>query len=122
MRSLRSAYRDASMHEQARLGDCEMGRRRILSRAGSSLSGLHDQQTHTRPGKLDYSLIAQTSAFGRGLGRILQGTAKMRVVIMCAEKDPLQCHRCLLISPRLRERGIEVLHILSDGSLKSQER
>jgi uncharacterized protein (DUF488 family) len=72
-------------------------------------------------GRADYSLIAQTSAFRRGVDRILQGTAKMRVVIMCAEKDPLQCHRCILISPRLRERGIEVLHILSEGSLETQE-
>jgi hypothetical protein len=45
----------------------------------------------------------------------------MRVAMMCAEKDPLDCHRWILVSPRLRERGIEVLHILSDGFLESQE-
>ena len=45
----------------------------------------------------------------------------MRVAMMCAEKDPLDCHRCILVSPRLRERGIEVRHILSDGTLESHE-
>ena len=45
----------------------------------------------------------------------------MRVAMMCAEKDPLDCHRCILISPRLREKGIEVRHILGDGSLESHE-
>ena len=45
----------------------------------------------------------------------------MRVAMMCAEKDPLDCHRCILVSPRLREKGIEVRHILSDGSLENHE-
>lgn len=45
----------------------------------------------------------------------------MHVALMCAEKDPLDCHRCILVSPRLRERGLDVLHILSDGSQESQE-
>jgi hypothetical protein len=37
------------------------------------------------------------------------------------QKDPLDCHRCILVSPRLRERGVEVQHILSDGALETQE-
>ena len=72
-------------------------------------------------GRADYALIAQTPAFKRGLDRISQGAAKMRVAMMCAEKEPLDCHRCILVSPRLRERGIKVWHILSNGSLESQE-
>ena len=72
-------------------------------------------------GRADYGLIAQTPAFKRGLDRIIDGSAKMRVAIMCAEKDPLDCHRCILVSPRLRERGLSVLHIHSDGSLEGQE-
>ena len=67
------------------------------------------------------SLIAQTPAFKQELDRIIQGAAKMRVAIMCAEKDPLDCHRCILVSPRLRERGIEVQHILNDGALETQD-
>jgi uncharacterized protein (DUF488 family) len=72
-------------------------------------------------GRVDYSLIAQTPAFIRGLDRLVQGAAKMRVAIMCAEKDPLDCHRCILVSPRLKERGINVQHIHDDGTLESQE-
>jgi len=72
-------------------------------------------------GRADYSLIAKTPAFQRGLDRICQGAAKMRVAMMCAEKDPLDCHRCILVSPRLCERGFTVQHILDDGALESQE-
>lgn len=45
----------------------------------------------------------------------------MRVAMMCAEKDPLVCHRCILVSPQLSERGLSLLHIHSDGSLETQE-
>ena len=72
-------------------------------------------------GKVDYSLIAQMPAFIRGLDRLMQGAAKMRIAVMCAEKDPLDCHRCILISPRLKERSINVQHIHDDGTLESQD-
>jgi len=42
-----------------------------------------------------------------------------RIAIMCAEKDPYHCHRFVLISPQLVKRGIQVKHILEDGSLLS---
>lgn len=72
-------------------------------------------------GRADYAQIAQTPAFRHGLERIIQGATKMRVAMMCAEKDPLDCHRCILVSPLLRERGLDILHIHSDGSLENQE-
>ena len=72
-------------------------------------------------GRAEYPLVAGTPAFIRGVERIAQGAVKMRVAMMCAEKDPLDCHRCILVSPRLRERGMTVQHILCDGTLESQE-
>lgn len=72
-------------------------------------------------GRADYALIARTPAFLRGLDRLVQDAAKMRLAILCAEKDPLDCHRCILVSPRLKERGIHVQHIHGDGTLECQE-
>lgn len=69
-------------------------------------------------GRADYRLISQTPAFKRGIERVTQGTAKMRVALMCAEKDPIECHRCILVTPHLRQQGLQVLHVLSDGSLE----
>jgi len=88
---------------------------------GEELGARRSERECYVDGRADYSLITQTPAFIRGLDRIIQGAAKMRVAMMCAEKDPLDCHRCVLVSPRLCERGIEVRHILSDGSLESQQ-
>ena len=35
---------------------------------------------------------------------------------MCAEREPLDCHRTLLVAPALEEAGAEVVHILADGT------
>jgi hypothetical protein len=40
---------------------------------------------------------------------------------MCAEKEPLECHRTLLVANALVERGIMVEHILANGSLESHQ-
>ena len=37
---------------------------------------------------------------------------------MCAEREPLDCHRCLLVARALAERGIVVGHILHDGAIE----
>jgi hypothetical protein len=34
---------------------------------------------------------------------------------MCAEKEPLDCHRTVLVSRRLAERGVAIEHLLADG-------
>jgi uncharacterized protein (DUF488 family) len=70
-------------------------------------------------GRADYTLIPQTSAFKRGIERVAQGATTMRIALMCAEKDPLECHRCILIAPRLQEQGLSISHILSDGTIEN---
>jgi hypothetical protein len=40
---------------------------------------------------------------------------------MCAEKEPLACHRAILVSRHLVARGIVVQHILEDGSLQGHD-
>ena len=40
---------------------------------------------------------------------------------MCAEKEPLDCHRTILVGRSLVERGVTVAHILADGSLEPHD-
>jgi uncharacterized protein (DUF488 family) len=49
--------------------------------------------------------------------------AKKVAVLVCAEGDPRRCHRATLIGPALRalqSGGIDLQHILPDGTLISQ--
>ncbi len=38
---------------------------------------------------------------------------------MCAEKDPITCHRAILICQYLRDFDLDIHHILSNGDLES---
>ena len=44
--------------------------------------------------------------------------AHHRVCLMCSEREPLDCHRCLLVGRALARRGVTVGHILGDGSIE----
>ena len=37
---------------------------------------------------------------------------------MCAEREPLDCHRCLLVARELAARGVAIGHILHDGAIE----
>ena len=70
-------------------------------------------------GRVRYDRLAETTLFKEGITRVMQGAAEHRVALMCAEKEPLDCHRTLLVSRVLQEQGVEVSHILHDGRLET---
>jgi uncharacterized protein (DUF488 family) len=69
--------------------------------------------------RVSYAKLAQSELFRRGLERVLAGSREHRIALMCAERDPLHCHRALLISPELERAGVPVTHIHADGSLET---
>ncbi len=79
-----------------------------------------DPQCHVN-GKVSYERLAGTALFKSGIERALAGGAKMNIALMCAEAEPLDCHRALLVAPRLVARGAEVRHILRDGTVESHD-
>jgi uncharacterized protein (DUF488 family) len=82
---------------------------------GQELGARSEDRNCYRDGRAQYALIAQTPLFERGIERLQAGMEKFRVAILCAEKEPLGCHRSILIARYLHERGITVRHILEDG-------
>ena len=78
-----------------------------------------DRSCYDADGRVDYERVSQTDAFGDGIGRVLRHADERRIALMCAEKEPLDCHRTLLVARALVERGVSVGHILADGSLEA---
>ncbi len=72
-------------------------------------------------GKVVFRKVADVPAFRSGVERLQEGASKMRVAIMCAEKDPLICHRTVLVAHFAREEFSDIFHILEDGSIESLE-
>jgi uncharacterized protein (DUF488 family) len=65
-----------------------------------------------------YDDLAARHEFKDAIGRLIADSAGTSLCLMCAEKEPLDCHRTVLISRRLAERGAPVVHLLADGSAK----
>ncbi|MBI3515123.1 MAG: DUF488 domain-containing protein, partial [Proteobacteria bacterium] len=79
---------------------------------GDALGGKRDDAAAR-----DYITMAAAPSFQAGLARVREGAARHRVALMCAEKDPLDCHRFVLVCRHLR-RDLEIAHILADGTLE----
>jgi uncharacterized protein (DUF488 family) len=69
-------------------------------------------------GRADYGRIAELPAFRHGLDQVRELAGEARVALMCAEKEPLDCHRTILVCRYLRE-DLAIAHILADGSLEN---
>jgi len=69
-------------------------------------------------GRVDFGRLAAREQFKRGIERVLRGSEKYRLALMCAEKEPLDCHRTILVCRHLRMRGVNIRHILVDGSIE----
>jgi uncharacterized protein (DUF488 family) len=72
-------------------------------------------------GKVQYESLVATADFQSGVIRIKDGLDNgHRIALMCAEKDPLDCHRTILVANSLETEEMGVTHILADGRLETQ--
>jgi hypothetical protein len=68
--------------------------------------------------RADYNLIAKSPLFQEGIDRLREGLGEHRIALLCAEKDPLDCHRSVLVC-RHAKAFADIQHIIPDGSLES---
>lgn len=71
--------------------------------------------------KVQYDRLAQTALFRRGVERVLEGRKRHRIALMCAEKEPLGCHRTILVARNLEAEGVPVAHILASGEIETHD-
>jgi uncharacterized protein (DUF488 family) len=88
---------------------------------GRELGGRPEgDQYYDAKGHVLYHRVAESELFLQGLARLESGMQKFRIALLCAEENPAHCHRRLLITRVLIERGIHVDHIRGDGRLQSE--
>ncbi|MEO6861018.1 MAG: DUF488 domain-containing protein [Microcoleus sp.] len=80
-----------------------------------------DLSCYDTGGKALYERVAATPLFAAGIQRLLNGAANYKISLMCAEKDPMTCHRTILVCHKLKEFNLQINHILSDGDLESHQ-
>jgi uncharacterized protein (DUF488 family) len=87
---------------------------------GDTLGGRPTNPALYCDGVADYEAMAAAADFHAGLERVLGKMTRHRLCLMCAEREPLDCHRCLLVGRALAARGYSIGHILGDGSIEPQ--
>lgn len=91
----------------------------VYTAMGGTLGGRPRNDGLYRDGVADYEAMATEPHYVTGLDQLLETAARSRLCLMCAEREPLDCHRCLLVGRSLAERGVAVGHILHDGSVEA---
>jgi uncharacterized protein (DUF488 family) len=86
---------------------------------GKELGARSENRACYVDGKVDYNYLAEEPAFVNGLRRLRKGIENFRVALMCAERDPLTCHRTILVCRELRSSDLEIEHILADGTVET---
>jgi uncharacterized protein (DUF488 family) len=72
-------------------------------------------------GRVDYGLVAATPEFQNAIARVTRLAREgQRIALCCAEADPLDCHRAVLVARRMRG-ATAISHVLRDGTLESTE-
>ncbi|MEN6595228.1 MAG: DUF488 domain-containing protein [Clostridiaceae bacterium] len=70
---------------------------------------------------MDFEKFAKSDQFLSGFSKLVKAMeANYSFVLMCAEKDPVNCHRAILVARAFYEQGYIVKHIMSNGSIITQ--
>lgn len=76
----------------------------------------NEPELYNSEGQLDFEKTMKHKLFLSGVERIKDGLSKgYTIAFMCAEKNPLNCHRSMLVARYFFENGFHPVHILESG-------
>ena len=80
-----------------------------------------EPELYSKEGYLDFEKVQKDSIFLNGVNRVIEGIAKGYIItFMCAEKEPLSCHRSILLGREFQHNKYNVYHILENGEIETQ--
>ena len=85
-----------------------------------SLGGRSNNVNDFSKGRIVYKKIAEKEEYKSSINKIILNSSKYKIALMCSEKEPLECHRTLLIARSIENQMVKVLHIQRDGQIESQ--
>ena len=81
-----------------------------------------DFKLYSSEGYLDFEKVAKSRDFQNGVSKLCNSIEQgYTPVLMCAEKDPIDCHRAILVSRAFYESGCNVVHLLPENKTCTQE-
>lgn len=89
---------------------------------GHQLGGMPKQaEFYDEEGNVNYRMLSSTENFQAGTARLLKGIGLgYKIALMCAEENPIGCHRRLLIAKELEKSNLQIFHIRRDGITQTE--
>ena len=69
----------------------------------------------------DLLTLPRTGLFDSAVDELVELSRVNRTVLLCVEESPDRCSRSGVIAVALRNRGVRVVHILGDASLRPDQ-
>jgi len=88
---------------------------------GKELGARPDDPCCYDNGSANFTKMAERPIFKQGIERLLKGMEQYRIALLCAEKEPLECHRTILVCHYLRKIGLPIKHILVNGDVEEHQ-
>lgn len=117
VRSTPYSRRHPQFNQKALASGLELAGIRYLF-LGDRLGARPDDPKCYVDGKVQYDRLADTPAFHSGIRQVIDLIGAHRAALLCAEREPLDCHRMILVGKHLDAAGVRVAHILGDGTLQ----
>lgn len=71
-------------------------------------------------GAVDWDAVRAWPDFEADIEEVRARARSHRLALVCAEEDPLHCHRRFLLTPPLQAKGAHVMHIRGDGRVEDE--
>ena len=88
---------------------------------GKQFGARQEKRKYYPDGYLDFELFRESEDYKKGLLSIKEGLKRYNIALMCTEKNPIDCHRAIMVGRGFELDGTDVKHILHDGSLMTQK-
>lgn len=81
-----------------------------------------DYSLYSPNGYLDFEKVANCLNFRKAFANVMKGAGQgYRIAFMCTEKDPVECHRAILVTNAFYKAGYSIEHIMPDSTIQTQE-
>lgn len=80
-----------------------------------------DKSLYAKEGYLDFKKVVKWDTFKKGMDNVIRGMETNRIALMCLEKNPIDCHRALLVANAFYHKGYSVKHILENGEIVTHQ-
>lgn len=113
----------AETYNREQLSELLLGKNITYSYMGKYFGARpENMELYNEEGYLDFEKVAQSDFFIKGMKNVILGLNRgNNIALMCTEKDPIDCHRAILVARTFALNQVKVTHILPDGRLQTQE-